>query len=221
MLGNNFGKGSKSFGGGKNIWHSKVKVYPVGGTVANLSDYAAGSVIPAGSIAVLDTANASVTIVSLDEFSSTSKYAVGDVVVKGGIAYVCDTAISTAGEWDATDWTELSAIAEYSSSATYSQGDLVKHEGKVYKNKTAIGTGEEWTAAKWTECAKATAAQGEGISGLTQHDVYVDAEALDSTYGGATVSVVYEGVLFTSRLVNPIPDAVLAKLPGIISFKEA
>ena len=44
---NTFGKTSKAYGQGKNIWHEIKGAYPVGGTIANLSAYKAGDVIPA------------------------------------------------------------------------------------------------------------------------------------------------------------------------------
>ncbi len=42
-------------------------------------------------------------------FSTAKTYAVGDVVVKDGKAYECKTAVTSAGAWDATKWTERSA----------------------------------------------------------------------------------------------------------------
>lgn len=221
MLGNNFGKTSKTYGSGKNVWHGKSKVYPVGGTVKNLSDFSAGSVIPAGSAVVLDTVNSEATIIVTAYYDATAKYAIGDAVVKGGIVYICNTTISTAEDWTEAHWTALSSISAYSTSGTYSIGALVTYDGSVYKCKSTISVAEAWTAAHWTLCPSATAAQGIGVNGFTQHDVYVDEAALDSTYGGATVSVVYEGVLLVSRLENPVSDDMIAKVPGIIAFKEA
>lgn len=45
-----------------------------------------------------------------EEFSATKTYAVGDVVLKSGTAYVCKTAISTAGAWDASKWDEIKTV---------------------------------------------------------------------------------------------------------------
>lgn len=40
-------------------------------------------------------------------FSATSTYAVGDYVTYQTKTYKCTTAVSTAGEWDSSDWTEV------------------------------------------------------------------------------------------------------------------
>lgn len=60
---NTFGKSSKSYGSGKNIWHEIKGAYPVGGTIENLADYNVGDVIPAGSMCALDQAAHTITIV--------------------------------------------------------------------------------------------------------------------------------------------------------------
>ena len=39
------------------------------------------------------------------EFSSSSTYAVGDVVMHEGLRYKCSTAVSTAGDWNSANWT--------------------------------------------------------------------------------------------------------------------
>ncbi len=61
-LGNVFGRTSKSYEGGKNIWHEVKGQYPVGGKITNASEYA-GKVIPAGSMCKYDSVNAEITIV--------------------------------------------------------------------------------------------------------------------------------------------------------------
>lgn len=45
-------------------------------------------------------------------FSSSSTYAVGDYVTHEGLLYKCATAVSTAGAWNAANWTAVSAMAE-------------------------------------------------------------------------------------------------------------
>lgn len=64
---NTFGKTSKSYGQGKNIWHEIKGAYPVGGTIANLSAYKIGDVIPAGSMCALDQAAHTITIVKASD----------------------------------------------------------------------------------------------------------------------------------------------------------
>lgn len=45
-----------------------------------------------------------------NEFSETSTYAVGDVVEHTSKLYKCTTAVTTAGEWVASNWAEITAI---------------------------------------------------------------------------------------------------------------
>ena len=40
------------------------------------------------------------------EFSSSSTYTVGDLVMHLGLLYECSTDVSVAGDWDANDWTQ-------------------------------------------------------------------------------------------------------------------
>ena len=39
------------------------------------------------------------------EYSASSTYDVNDVVIQGGLRYVCNTAITVAEEWDNSHWT--------------------------------------------------------------------------------------------------------------------
>ena len=41
-----------------------------------------------------------------NDFSTSSTYAVGDMVLYQGDLYQCTTAITTAGAWDSTKWTQ-------------------------------------------------------------------------------------------------------------------
>lgn len=52
------------------------------------------------------------TEIIADDFDATSTYAVGDYVVYDGKLYKCTTAVSTAGQWDANDWTETIVMDE-------------------------------------------------------------------------------------------------------------
>ena len=45
-------------------------------------------------------------------FSASSTYAVGDYVTHEGLLYKCTTAVSTAGAWNAANWTAVSAMGE-------------------------------------------------------------------------------------------------------------
>ena len=68
---NTFGSTSKTYGSGKNIWHEIKGAYPVGGTISNLSDFAVGSVIPAGSMCKYDAVNATIKILTNTEATAT------------------------------------------------------------------------------------------------------------------------------------------------------
>ena len=52
------------------------------------------------------------TEIIADDFDATSTYAVGNYVVYNGKLYKCTTAVSTAGQWDANDWTETIVMDE-------------------------------------------------------------------------------------------------------------
>lgn len=46
------------------------------------------------------------------EFSTASKYAVGDFCIYKDILYRCTTAITTAGAWDSSKWTSVKTMSE-------------------------------------------------------------------------------------------------------------
>ena len=71
-LGNVFGKTSKEYGGGKNIWHEVKGQFPVGGNIKNISTYI-GSVIPSGSMCKLDQAKGEITIVKASEVKTATQ----------------------------------------------------------------------------------------------------------------------------------------------------
>lgn len=81
-------------------------------------------------------------------FNTSYKYAVGAYCTYAGELYRCITAITTAGAWNASQWTKISF---YSSTAAYAVNDECIHSGYVWKCTTAIGSGgEAWNAAHWT-----------------------------------------------------------------------
>jgi len=52
------------------------------------------------------------TDVIADDFSTESTYVVGDYVIYSGSLYKCTTAVTTAGAWDSTKWTETLVMDE-------------------------------------------------------------------------------------------------------------
>jgi hypothetical protein len=53
-------------------------------------------------------------------FSASSTYAVGDYVTHEGVLYKCTTAVSTAGAWNAANWTSVAVTNEMGSGLRYS-----------------------------------------------------------------------------------------------------
>lgn len=63
--------------------------------------------------AINEVAQGSVSAdVIADEFSTESTYAVDDYVMHEGSLYKCTTAVTTAGAWDSTKWTETLVMDE-------------------------------------------------------------------------------------------------------------
>lgn len=102
-LGNTFAKTSKSFGAGKHIWHEIKGQYPVGGVV-DVASLADGTVIPAGSMCILNQQNHTVTIVKASETSNLANVnglLMNDIVVEkpaGATNVAATAAVVFAGE---------------------------------------------------------------------------------------------------------------------------
>lgn len=58
-----------------------------------------------------------------DEYSTSATYAVGDYVLYNGKLYVCASAVTTAGAWNANNWTEISIADALNSCVTASDPD--------------------------------------------------------------------------------------------------
>jgi hypothetical protein len=102
-------------------------------------------------------------------FSSSSTYAVGDYVTHEGLLYKCTTAVSTAGAWNAANWSAVSAMGEMpapitvdsalsSSSTNPVQNKVVKAavDGCVpwaTANKNAVTVGSRSTEYSIGECS--------------------------------------------------------------------
>lgn len=101
-------------------------------------------------------------------FSTSSTYAVGDYVTHEGLLYKCATAVTTAGAWNAANWSAVSAMAEMpapitvdsamsSSSTNPVQNKVVKTaiDGCVpwmNANKNAVTVGSRSTEYSIGEC---------------------------------------------------------------------
>jgi hypothetical protein len=74
------------------------------------------------------------------EFSTESTYAVNDVVTYEGVYYKCSTAVSTAGAWNASNWTKLESykyLDEIPDHATDTM-QFTAREGFLYINGKQI-----------------------------------------------------------------------------------
>lgn len=107
-----------------------------------------------------------------EAFSASSTYAIGDVVIgPDGKLYQCTTAVSTAGEWDATDWTETSMGGQVAQVYTSMDEKLAEMEIAILSNNSpaantlrfafskkdydptvaGVGTGGTWKKLNTTE----------------------------------------------------------------------
>lgn len=129
------------------------------------------------------------TVSASDEFSKLNTYNVGDYCIYQSVLYKCTTAITTAGEWDATKWKataidkelkEISSTPEnkdaisdkYDSSKTYAVGDYCIYNDTLYKCKTAVTSAEEFDSSKWeaTNCGKELVALNSNLTGIKTID---------------------------------------------------
>jgi len=84
-----------------------VVANPVGTATADLTKLQVGS-----DIYDIPTGGGASTEIIADDFDATSTYAVGDYCIYDGKLYKCTTAVSTAGDWDSSDWTETLVMDE-------------------------------------------------------------------------------------------------------------
>lgn len=130
-------------------------------------------------------------------YNTSYKYAVGAYCTYLGELYKCKTAITTAGAWNASQWTK---ITQYSASSTYAVNTECLHEGYLYKCTTAISQAEAWNPAHWTLST---------LTGLiSQEPVYIKAKynttTRTATLVGNTSSPSY---LVRSGLAQGLPES--------------
>lgn len=119
-IGNSFNKGEVEFGHARKIWREQREVLPAGGVISNVSDFVPDGVVPSGRPVIFnDKAKTMIVLTkemvlamagseSVEAFSASKTYAVGDLVKNGSKTYQCIEAIETAGAWDASKWEEVS-----------------------------------------------------------------------------------------------------------------
>lgn len=62
-----------------------------------------------------------------DEYSSSSNYAIGDLVIHDNVLYICTTTIATAESWNSAHWTQTTINAEFAK---------IKKPNTFYGNQT-------------------------------------------------------------------------------------
>jgi hypothetical protein len=83
---------------------------PASYTGENISLFPVGPTIATAVNSLLEVKASSSSLAPA--FSTSSTYAVGDYVTREGLLYKCTTAVSTAGAWDAANWSAVNAMAE-------------------------------------------------------------------------------------------------------------
>lgn len=146
------------------------------------------------------------TVSNLADFSS------GDIIPSGTMA-IYDSVACTV---------KVIKIASFDATKTYALNDEVIYQGVAYKCSTAITTPAAWNATKWTALASGDATYDNllKVNGLLQHDIIIDDSAKSDT-GNATGRVIFDGIIYSSRLIYEVPDIVWSRLVRITQQKEA
>ena len=89
-----------------------------------------------------------------DEYDATQTYAVGDYCIHEGGLYVCNTAISTAEDWNASHWTLTdvgSALEAITSIIPTKTSQLQNDSGFASIDDSATANNKAWSSKKTTE----------------------------------------------------------------------
>lgn len=144
--------------------------------------------------------------------SNLADFSIGDIIPSGTMA-IYDSVGSTV---------KVIKIASFDATKTYALGNEVIYQGVAYKCSTAITTAAAWNATKWTALTTGDSTYDDlvKVNGLLQHDIVID-DSAKSTTGAATGRVIFDGIIYSSRLIYEVPDVVWAKLVRITQQKEA
>lgn len=161
------------------------------------------------------------TVSASDEFSKLNTYNVGDYCIYQGVLYKCTTAITTAGEWDATKWKatsidkelkEISSYTEnkdaisdkYDSSKTYSVGDYCIYNDTLYKCKTQITSAEEFDSSKWepTNCGKEFEVLNSNLTELQSVDITPVSNNYAAVNTSSTYAYVKNGICYLQITID-------------------
>lgn len=96
--------------------------------------YASGTVTLSADVSALETTLSDAILSNIvNVFSSSSTYDVGEYVLYDGKIYRCTTAITTAGDWDSTSWSEIKLGDEIETiNSTKTTLDAVYPVGAIY-----------------------------------------------------------------------------------------
>ena len=144
--------------------------------------------------------------------SNIADFASGDIIPSGSMA-ILDTVNNTA---------KIVQVAAFDATKTYALNDEVIHGGIAYKCSTAITVAAAWNATEWTALAAGDSTYDDLVlvNGLSRYDIVID-DSTKSTTGNATVCVVFDGTIYSSRLIYDVPDVVWGNLHKITQYKEA
>ena len=95
-----------------------------------------------------------------NEFSTTATYEVDDVVMYEGVRYRCVEAVTTAGEWDSSDWTPETVQAAIMAGGGSGGNVAHKVNGATAGHLASLTTAGDLADSGVTSADFATAAQG-------------------------------------------------------------
>ena len=111
-------------------------------------------------------------------FSALSTYAVDDYVIYEGVLYKCDTAVTTAGDFDPSDWSAVRIVTEMGSGGggsttlaglsdvsivSATDGQVLTYDSANSKWKNAAGGGGSSTLSGLTDVTVSSATDGQAL----------------------------------------------------------
>ncbi len=147
------------------------------------------------------------------QYSSSTKYAVGDFVVKDGVLYQCTSAITAAENWDGTHWKSAIGGArnlqraivgfEAASGATGNQWLTFRSGGWSTSTTNHVGETAKFSASSTQVSAIAPCSPGdkftvclEGPTGVSRGYFFCDANM--TVLSRCTTNVSYNGTVLTA-----------------------
>lgn len=154
-----------------------------------------------------------------DEYSSSSTYAVGDIVNYLGTTYRCTTAITTAENWTVGHWTTVKIADEVTDlKSAFVDETLSSKSGVYYKTDGTIGTNSSWCSLKARIGNVFTTGALVGTGSVTYYsDSYPSIVYTDDN--GNVLATRFTNSNITSITLSDVPSgAVWILLNGMSSF---